>query len=224
MIHSKKTAKLSTLCAIQSGYTARSRLEATAKGGVPAIQLRDLQGEETFDPSGLPRYPLTGSFDRYWAGPGDVLFRSRGERNTAVPIAPEASGAAIALLPLLVLRPKRDLVEAQYLAWFINQPDTQRYFDKCARGTRLRMIPKNCLDDLVVPVPDLETQRLIVETDRLARREHALAVQLADKKLELTRFALLRQMRNAQPHGNGAGRMVAPRHGTPKGNSERTNR
>lgn len=224
MMYSVKTEKLSSLCEVQSGYTARSRLEPTGKGGVPAIQLRDLHGDETFDPSGLPRYPLAGSFDRYWAGSGDILFRSRGERNTAVPIAPAAKSAAIAMLPLLVLRPKRDIVDPQYLAWFINQPESQRYFDKCAHGTRLRMIPKHCLDDLAVSVPDLATQRLVVEIDALARREHALTVQLAEKKLELTRFALLQQVRNAQSQGNGTGRLVARRRGRPPGKSERTNR
>jgi hypothetical protein len=206
MTYREKTMKLSSVCEVQVGYTARSKLEPTTQGGVPAIQLRDLQGEDDFDPSDAPLYALGPSFERYWAGAGDVLFRSRGARNTAVPIAATARGAAIAILPLLVLRPDPKLIESKYLAWLINQPTSQRYFDKCAQGTRLRMLPKSCLDDLEVPLPELSTQRLIVELDLLARRECALSRQLAEKKLELTHFVLLRQARNAQPHGNGAGR------------------
>ncbi len=216
--------KLSALCDAQSGYTARSRLEPTKKGGVPAIQLRDLQGEEDFDPADAPCYALGPSFERYWARPGDVLFRSRGERNTAVSIAPGSNSAAIAILPLIILRPDPALVDGKYLAWFINQPPAQRYFDKCARGTGLRMIPKGCLDGLEVPVPDLATQRLIVEIDRLGQRERTLMAELAAKKKEFTSFALLAQVRKAQPHGNGAGRSVARRSGSPAGKSERTNR
>jgi hypothetical protein len=209
MIYSTKICRLSSVCEIQSGYTARSRLEPTGEGGVPAIQLRDLHGEEDFDPAGVPLYALGPSFERHWAGPGDILFRSRGERNTAVAIAAGTKGAAIAVSPLIVLRPDREIIDPKYLAWFVNQPGSQRHFDKCARGTRLRMIPKGCLDDLEVAVPDLATQRLIVEVDSLARHEHALAHQLADKKLELTSFALLAQVRKAQPHGNGAGLLAA---------------
>jgi hypothetical protein len=223
MSYSAKTIPLSTICEVQTGYTARTRLEPAKDGGIPAVQLRDLHGEEEYDPSEAALYILGPSFERYWAGPGDVLFRSRGERNTAVAIAHGAKGAAVAVLPLIVLRPNPDLVDARYLTWFINQGASQRYFDKCARGTSLRMIPKGCLDDLKVSVPDLATQRLVVELAELARREHALAVELADRKLELTSFALLRQVRNAQPHGNGAGRLVARRHQTPSGKSERTN-
>jgi hypothetical protein len=197
--------KLSEICVVQSGYTARGRLELAGKGGVPAIQLRDLGNDDEFDPSGLPSYALSGGFERYWAGPGDVLFRSRGARNTAVTVAPKSKGIAVAILPLLVLRPDRDVIDPKYLTWFINQPYSQRYFDKWARGTRLRMIPKQRLEDLEVRLPDLATQRLIVVIDALARRERALAVKLAEKKLELTSFVLLEQVRKTQPHGDGAG-------------------
>lgn len=205
MSYRSKSSRLADVCEIQTGYTARSRLEPTGDGGVPAIQLRDLHGEEEFDPTGLPRYALGGGFDRYWAGPGDVLFRSRGEQNTATLIAADAK-AAVAVLPLMVLRPKLGLLDPAYLAWSINQPLAQRYFDSCARGTRLRMIPKPCLEDLEVTLPDLATQRRVVEIDRLSRREGELMALLAEKKRTYTSFALLRQMRNAQPHGNGAGR------------------
>lgn len=198
MMYRDKSLKLSSLCDVQSGYTARSKLEPATSGGVPAIQLRDLNGEDDFDPSGLPLYALGPSFGRYWAGPGDILFRSRGERNTAVSIASSAKGAAIAVLPLIVLHPNASVVDSRYLAWFINHPDTQRYFDKYARGTRLRMIPKHCLDDLEVPLPDLATQRMIVEIDSLARRERVLTEQLADMKVKLIGLTLLRQIQTSK--------------------------
>lgn len=214
--------KLSELCNTQTGYTARTRLEPDTEGGVPAIQLRDLHGEDDFDPSDAPLYPLGNSIERYWAKPGDILFRSRGERNTAVIIASNSSSAAIAILPLIILRPNTELVDGSYLAWFINQPPAQRYFDQCARGTGLRMIPKGCLDDLEVPVPNLDTQRLIAEIDRLAQRERALMTKLAEKKRKFTSFVLLEQARNAQLHGNEAGHPVARQPSKHTGKSQRT--
>jgi hypothetical protein len=208
--YSEKT-RLTAFCEVQSGYTARTGLKSVAIDGVPAVQLRDLHGEDDFDPSSASLYALGASLERYWVRAGDLLFRSRGERNTAVVIDPRSTRAAIAVLPLIALHPNSDLVDSRYLAWFINQSETQRYFDKCARGTALRMIPKACLDALEVVLPDLGTQKLIVEIDVLARRERELANQLADRKLELTSFALLAQARKAQPHANGAGRLAARR-------------
>lgn len=198
MYYSSRNAQLASICEIQSGYTARARLEPLAAGGVPAIQLRDLRGEHELDPAGLPLYALTGSLHRYRAGAGDVLFRSRGERNTAVPICPEARDAAVVMLPLLILRPDREAIDPRYLAWFINQAGSQRYFDACARGTNLRMIPKRCLDELEIAVPDLEIQKRIAAVDALARHERDLTIRLAEKKLELTGSALLAQVQKAK--------------------------
>jgi hypothetical protein len=198
MTYSIKNA-LSAICDVRIGYTARQGLKTTP-GGIRAIQLRDLHEEDDLDPASAPLYPLDPSLkQRYSAGAGDLLFRSRGNRNTAVMIAPDSTEAVVAVLPLIVLRPNRDVVDSRYLAWFINQPRTQRYFHRYARGTRLRMIPKACLDNLEVELPDFGTQRLIVEIHALARREHTLAHQLADKKLELTSFALLRQAKSPAP-------------------------
>lgn len=214
--------RLSEICEIQSGYTARARLDPVESGGVPALQLRDIQRRGEFDPEDIPLYQLSGGFDRYWAGGGDVLFRSRGDQNTAVTIKPGTAKAAIAIQPLMILRPASELVDSGYLAWFINQPQTQRYFDSCARGTSMRMIPKPCIEDLDVILPDLETQRRIVEIDRLAQRERDLMHDLAEKRKSFISFALLEQARKTQPHGNGAGRSVARRQ-KPSGKSERTN-
>ena len=47
---------LTAICAVKSGYTARSGLETDPEGGIPAIQLRDLHGEDDLDPAFAPLY------------------------------------------------------------------------------------------------------------------------------------------------------------------------
>lgn len=163
---------------IHTGYTARGRLEPAAAGGVLAIQLRNISPEGIVDPERLTRVQLNGLADRYFVRTGDVVFRSRGERNTASALDERLQEPALAVLPLMVLRPKRDVVTPEYLAWAINQPPAQRHFDSAARGTNIRMIPRSSLDDLELDVPDIETQGKIVVVDALAERERELA-QLA---------------------------------------------
>lgn len=207
MSYRNHIARLADVCGIQTGYTARGALNPVLSGGVPAIQLRDLrQGD--FDSARLPKYELDGSIDRYWATPGDVLFRSRGEMNTAVAVS-KTSDAAIAVLPLLILRPNRDEIEPEYLAWFINQPPAQRYFDNCARGTGIRMIPRPCLEDLEIELPDLGTQRHVVEIDRLARRETELLTLLAEKRRTFAGATLLAQIRRRHPQVHDESRLSA---------------
>ena len=197
--------RLSEICKFQMGFTARKRPEPVETGGVPAIQLRDLRdgGERLGDAIGS--YLLDNIDERYFAGPGDVLFRSRGEQNFAFALAGRLEAPAVALMPLYILRPDPDRLDGRYLQWFIRQRMAQRHFDLCAQGTKLRMIPKACLADLEIDLPPLKAQRAIGEVAALAERERELAERLAQLKFEKTGFALLAQARKTQPHGDGTG-------------------
>lgn len=175
------------------GYTPRGRLEAVGAGGIPAIQLRDISVEGRINLNGLMRYELDGATDRYLVRPGDVLFRSRGERNTATAADELLAEPAVAVSPLFILRPNRKAIEPHFLEWVINQSPAQRYFDGCAQGTRLRMIPKSSLDDLEIDLPDLKTQREIVEIDALATLEHELSSLAAEKKHQLISHLLVQR-------------------------------
>ena len=182
--------KVSDLSTIHTGYTTRSRLETADRGGLLAIQLGDLSPDGRVNPERLTRVRLGSLPDKHLVSTGDVVFRSRGERNTAFALDVRFREPALAVLPLFVLRPKTDIVLPEYLAWAMNQPPAQRHFDSFARGTGLRMVPRSSLGTLDIDVPDLETQRKIVAIDALAERERALSVLAADKRRQLTSLLL----------------------------------
>ncbi len=178
--------RLVDVCAIHSGYTARGRLEPAPAGGVIAIQLGDIAVNGLAAPEGLARVHLEGIADRYFVSAGDVLFRSRGDRTTALALGNEFREPALAFLPLLILRPNSNVVTPEYLAWIINQPAAQRHFDSTARGTNMRMIPRTSLDSLELDIPDIETQNKIVAIDALAGTELELSRLAAEKRRTLT--------------------------------------
>ncbi|MDO1559520.1 hypothetical protein Q0812_08780 [Brevundimonas sp. 2R-24] len=190
--------RLADACTIHTGYTARGRLEP-APGGVLAIQLRDISPEGLVDPEQLTRVQLDGLADRYFVRTGDVVFRSRGERNTASALDERLQEPALAVLPLMVLRPKREVVTPEYLAWAINQPPAQRHFDSAARGTNIRMIPRSSLDDLELDVPDIETQGKIVVVDALAERERELTRLAADTRRKMISLLLVERANSIRP-------------------------
>lgn len=191
--------RLADTCIIHTGYTARGRLEPLAAGGVLAIQLRDISPEGRIDPERLTRVQLEDLADRYFVRAGDVVFRSRGERNTASALDERLQEPALAVLPLMVLRPNLDVVTPEYLAWVINQPPAQRHFDAAARGTNIRMIPRSSLDDLDLDVPDIETQEKIVAVDALAERERALSQLAAETRKQMISLILVKRANRMSP-------------------------
>jgi len=198
---------LSDACSIHSGYTARGRLDPVEHGGIPALQLKDAATDRLPDPAQLMRVELGGDVTRYLVRRGDVVFRSRGDRNLAVALDERFVEAAVAVLPLMVLRPRAGGIVPDYLAWVINQPTAQRHFDNDARGTSMRMVPRSSLETLAIDVPDLATQRAIVAVDALADRERELAVRAAGLRRQLAALILADRARTVQP-GNGRERMT----------------
>lgn len=190
--------RIADLCTIQIGYTARSRLHPVSQGGVLAIQLRDVAADGEVNPDTLTRVELGELPDRYFARAGDVVFRSRGDRNTASALGRCLAEPALAILPLIVLRPNLDIVTPEYLAWAINQPDAQRYFERMGRGTGIRMIPKSVLGDLCLDIPDIETQQRIVAVDALSKREKTLTLLLAEKRRKITNRVLRERIKNCR--------------------------
>lgn len=168
---------------IQMGLTARERLVAI-ETGTPVIQLRDLQPDGRLNTGGLIKCELGTVAPRYLVTNGDILFRSRGDKNTAATVA-TLDAASVAVLPLVIIRPNTAVVQPHYLSWFINSEWSQGYFDKAARGTKLRMISRADLEALPIDVPDLRTQERIIEIERLANEERRLSLQLMDMQSRL---------------------------------------
>lgn len=171
--------RLAELCNIHSGYTARGRLEPLPEDGVPALQLRDVGTDGETPGPRFQRYDLGKLSDRYFVRGGEVVFRPRGESNTAAAVGDVLPEPAAVIGPLVIMRPDRERVLPEYLAWAINQPDAQRRLGAEAQGTSLRMIPMAVLENLDIAVPALHTQRRIVELNALARQEGRLLRELA---------------------------------------------
>lgn len=182
--------RLADLSEIHSGYTARGRLDPVLEGGVPALQLRDVGASGAEPDSDLKRYDLGALSERYFVSGGEVVFRSRGESNVAAAIRDPLPEPVAVIVPLVIIRPDRDRILPDYLAWAINQPDAQRRLGLEAQGTGLRMIPMPALENLEIAVPDLSTQKRVVELSVLARREGQLLRQLAARKDDLVNAIL----------------------------------
>jgi hypothetical protein len=166
------------LAQIQSGYTVRSPL-VSDEAGVLVAQVRDLAFDGSGGTRNLQRCSIEGAIERYLIRSGDVVFRSRGERTTAIALGSDFAEPAVALLPLIILRPDRSRILPDYLAWAINQPSAQQKLDADAQGTNLRMVPKSSLEALDIDVPPVETQVKVMRLHMLIEQELSLSHQLA---------------------------------------------
>jgi hypothetical protein len=190
-------ATLATIAEVRMGYSFRSRLETDTEGDVAVIQMKDVDEANLLHSEGLARIQMPDLKDRHLVQEGDLLFRSRGVTNSAALVGGDL-GRAVLAAPLLLIRPKSDIVEPAYLQWFINHPATQAALAGQAAGTAVKMISKGALDGLQVALPPLSQQRLIVEIAQLASREARLLEELKGRRKALVDGILLRRARDVR--------------------------
>ena len=201
MPYRKNHARLADLCGINTGLTVRGKLEAASAGGIRAAQMRDVVPGEDLSIDALPSFNLDLPPEKYLIEGGEVLFRSRGETNTASVAATSLTGPAAVTLPLIILRTDKNRLLPHYLAWAINHPRAQQFLGAAAQGQTIRMIPKSALEQLEIPLPDLETQHRIVAAHELARREVHLLRRLADRREQLASLLLDQRAQLASQQG-----------------------
>jgi restriction endonuclease S subunit len=203
--------KLRDIAEIQIGYQHRDKghpLNMGSTGSHRIIQIKDL--EERFKGEVIERggsapyvwsdslYQVTpaGDAERYLVNHGDVLFLSRGQRTYAVPVLQTLENT-VASYYFYILRPDADRVDAEYLAWFINQPTTQARLERLQRGSHIKIIPKSAFEALEVVLPSLAIQRAIVELERLRQKEAYTMGRLTQARKRLVNGLALRA---AQEH------------------------
>jgi hypothetical protein len=172
---------LKKITSIQMGYSFRTRLDFINKGLTAVVQMKDLNNDNVVDCTQLMRVDMVNLKEHHLVRPGDIVFRSRGQVNTAA-ILIEDPGPAVVAAPLIKIRVASQAVLPAYLAWYINQLPAQAFLASRAKGTAQKMISKQALGNLAVSVPTLERQLAIVEVVALASEEQRLLKMIAGRR------------------------------------------
>ena len=179
--------KIIDIADIRTGFQVRSRLTSIDPGTHKIIQMRNISletGQIKPDVEFCKVSPSMRSIDRYLLKSGEVLFLTRGNKHPATLITEEFVDF-VAAGQFMILTINTESCLPEYLCWYLNSPDSKRYFQREARGTAVQIIPKTTLENLLIPLPDLQTQEHIVALGRLALKEEQLLESLKEKRKQL---------------------------------------
>ncbi len=117
---------------------------------------------------------------------GDLIIPARGERlDIAMIDEPPDSRPLVAASFLHVIRVNTDYADPRYLAWWLNQPQTQAVLRDRVRGTKIPFLSLRATRALEVHLPPLDIQRRIAEFHTLAVRESQIMTDLRDTRSRL---------------------------------------
>lgn len=171
---------LSNIAEIRTGFFAKPIL------GGEAVYLQ----AKNFNESGeiknhlFPDLAIDRQTEKHLLEVGDVLFAAKGSKNFATYFR-EENVKAVASTTFFVLRIQTKTLIPEYLAWFLNNPDTLSELKKNAIGSSMVSIPKTVLENLEISIPSLEKQKCIVSVSELAKREKVIRERIAELRQKL---------------------------------------
>ncbi|AFU67271.1 type I restriction-modification system, specificity subunit S HsdS [Psychroflexus torquis ATCC 700755] len=176
---------------LSSGYSFRGKIKNIYNGGVRVIQLKDF--EENYTYLGDDCYFVDSDTikSKYYLKTGDILFIGKGTNNFALVFKSIDNLPTIASSALFVLKVDKNLVNPDFIAWYINQSEVQNYFKTNEAGTYNTSINKTTLEETPIVLPSLEIQTKIAKIANLHNQELALSNKIIELKNKLTTTQLL---------------------------------
>jgi len=158
--------KISKIAKTIGGYTFRKTIEPDKHGNVFVLQANNIvNGKNIEDVGGFIRTSFQGLRTATFLQKNDVIIVSRGTGHGSFRASVFLSENlnVIASSSLFIIRLLDKDILADYLALYLNSLDGQNKLFKIAIGSSFHAIPRKALDDLDIPVPNIEKQKLIIK-------------------------------------------------------------
>jgi len=191
--------RLLDLAEIHPGHLNRAKIEPNDEGSHLLVQGRDVEaGIQHCGDLCLVQFDPQLSRRDILLRDGDIVFMTRGAKNYAALLV-QVPESTLAAASFFVIRVEGEDAEPAYLAWYLNQPQTQHYFaQNSGRGVHMPVVRRAVLEGLSVPLPSLQTQKQIAELYRLSLEEQTLTRALLEKRAKLLEAACLQAARKEE--------------------------
>ena len=145
------------------------------------LTLRSLAEDGYISDSDLEDFYTNESLNSAWfASPGDVLIR------LFSPLCPTVIDESRKEL----LVKDRSIISPEFLRLSLSQKEVQEHVRRIERGTAQRTVKLGTIMDLLIEVPDMETQRRAIEVDKLSRKRERMYLDLIDQERQLTEITI----------------------------------
>src|SRR5260370_34993004 len=100
----------------------------------------------------------------------------------------------------VVQRTNGGLVLREYLEWSMNQNDFQESIRPYIRGSHMPMISRAHVEDLKIPLPQLDVQRQILKLNDLLDEERRLSAAIQKRRALIMHAVSRKLMLGKNPH------------------------
>ncbi len=184
--------KIKEIADVQVGVYAH----ATADANAIYIQVGNYSSDRELPKDIKPSVAIEGRRQNLFLNKGDLLFAAKGSNNFCA-VFQALNCPAVASSSFLTLRIRdRNNLLPEYVCWYINLDTTLKYLRSEAKGTGIPSISKATLEELEIPVPSVERQKMIAEVARLQAEAQRLKSKIMAKCQQLIEYKLKKAIEN----------------------------
>ncbi len=171
--------KLENIVRIKSGVFAKG----DTNPDLFYIQSTDFDKQRNWNKTLNPILTNSSKFSNHVLNIGDILFAAKGRDFFAV-VYDGMFQPAVASTTFLVLQVQDKSSLPEYIAWYINHPQTQALLWSLAKGSAIPSISKSILQQIQIPIPELSKQIAILELHKLQMKEKRIHKQIGKLRQE----------------------------------------
>jgi restriction endonuclease S subunit len=185
--------KLSYICTIKTGLVLH-RKKAAAYDDIQIpyklLSLKAFNGSTSLDTSYVDEFMAREEIDdNYTSQVGDIIVRLRAPIQ-AVYIDEDSKGMIVPSL-MSIIRLKDDtMIDAEYIAYYLNSTGVQRALQKSIKGTTINMLKTTDLNDIDMVLPPIQIQKDLVTYLKLSEQEISLLEKLKVQKANFAKEIL----------------------------------
>jgi restriction endonuclease S subunit len=168
---------LKWIASISTGHPFRGTMPVSNDSGVRVVQMKDLDENGKINWGSATKVSLETKKEPDWLSNGDILFAARSTRNIAS-LVENCPLQMLAAPYFYVVRLNHKKVLPKFLVWQLNQAPLQKYFQRESEGSITKSIKKSSLEEVLIAVPNLETQQKIINMAEILEREREICQKL----------------------------------------------
>ncbi|MDB2550536.1 restriction endonuclease subunit S [Rickettsiales bacterium] len=183
--------KLKEIAKLDVGLAFRAAPKTSSNGNISVIQMKDLGDDNLVNFDNLIQINQDSPKEQYLAKKGNLIIRSRGLNNKAALINKDCVNMIVAA-PLFILRITSPDILPEYLFFYLNQKSSQDYLAKCSKGSLVKMIGREDIENLPIKIPNPDQQKLIGKLANAINQEKVILDEIKQKR-ELYMSNILKQ-------------------------------
>lgn len=159
MFRKNKKNKLKNIAKILSGYSFKGSVDKLPPGDTYVIQAKDITKNLSIKLNKDRKISLKDINSQAITQKDDVIVVCKG--NPSVGIV-SSNAQTLVSSSLYIIRATNDYIIPKFLAIYLNSSKGQKELDKISLGAYIKGISRQNLEELMIPVPSIKTQRLVI--------------------------------------------------------------